>query len=338
VAYRHMHDDGWEYYDAPTGEDCAECQPLYSTPPDQSARIVELEEDRDQWRLKHDVACDTISRMQRDREQERAERHKNCVKASDYVAATSEAADEFNQHHEDMLNKITELEAKLAASEAKPVEPSYLRWQVVAFAYAMEERLRANDHKGGWDGCDKNWLLYRLVDETGELAGEVYEETGDNQVLHEAADVANFAMMIADVSGELAKPVTPPDQSARNHQVTNDELLDAYQAQQERIAELEGRWQQGYTSGYNDGVEDGRRTVRAELEAKLATSEAARKEAEKDVGRLDYMILNEVQVWECNCRYAVHEVTEHHIVGHEYSTAREAIDIAITQGKEKKSV
>lgn len=30
VAYRHMHDDGWEYYDAPTGSDCKECQPLYT--------------------------------------------------------------------------------------------------------------------------------------------------------------------------------------------------------------------------------------------------------------------------------------------------------------------
>lgn len=32
VAYRHMHDDGWEYYDAPTGSDCPGCEPLYLTP------------------------------------------------------------------------------------------------------------------------------------------------------------------------------------------------------------------------------------------------------------------------------------------------------------------
>jgi hypothetical protein len=30
VAYRHFHEDGWEYYDAPTGEDCEGCQPLYA--------------------------------------------------------------------------------------------------------------------------------------------------------------------------------------------------------------------------------------------------------------------------------------------------------------------
>ena len=32
VAYRHMMDDGWEYYDAPTGEDCAGCVSLIVKP------------------------------------------------------------------------------------------------------------------------------------------------------------------------------------------------------------------------------------------------------------------------------------------------------------------
>ena len=30
VAYRHLHEDGWEYYDAPTSEDCKDCIPLYT--------------------------------------------------------------------------------------------------------------------------------------------------------------------------------------------------------------------------------------------------------------------------------------------------------------------
>jgi len=30
VAYRHLHEDGYEYYDAPTGSDCSECEPLYA--------------------------------------------------------------------------------------------------------------------------------------------------------------------------------------------------------------------------------------------------------------------------------------------------------------------
>ena len=32
VAYRHLHEDGWEYYDAPTGSDCGGCQALYTRP------------------------------------------------------------------------------------------------------------------------------------------------------------------------------------------------------------------------------------------------------------------------------------------------------------------
>lgn len=32
VAYRHMHEDGWEYYDALTASDCPGCEPLYTTP------------------------------------------------------------------------------------------------------------------------------------------------------------------------------------------------------------------------------------------------------------------------------------------------------------------
>lgn len=32
VAYRHLHEDCWEYYDAPTGEDCVDCEPLYTRP------------------------------------------------------------------------------------------------------------------------------------------------------------------------------------------------------------------------------------------------------------------------------------------------------------------
>lgn len=32
VAYRHLHEDGWEYYDAPTGSDCSSCKALFTTP------------------------------------------------------------------------------------------------------------------------------------------------------------------------------------------------------------------------------------------------------------------------------------------------------------------
>lgn len=78
-----------------------------------------------------------------------------------------------------------------------------LRPVVRAFARAMEQELKANDHKGGWHDCDPAWLLGRLREETDELAGAV--AAGGPDVLAEAADVANYAMMIADRMGALER-------------------------------------------------------------------------------------------------------------------------------------
>jgi len=81
-----------------------------------------------------------------------------------------------------------------------------LRPELASFARIMEERLRANDHKGGWADCDNRWLTLRLVEEVGELAqkmaawGDWYgrQEEMRQELEGECADVANFAMMIAD--------------------------------------------------------------------------------------------------------------------------------------------
>ena len=44
VAYRHLHDDGWEYYDAPTGSDCSSCKALFTTPQQPQSVADALEE------------------------------------------------------------------------------------------------------------------------------------------------------------------------------------------------------------------------------------------------------------------------------------------------------
>jgi hypothetical protein len=106
-----------------------------------------------------------------------------------------------------------------------------LRPEVEAFAQLMEQKLRENDHKGGWDDCDVDWLLTRMDEESRELAKCRFEEAraivgvgpymitregrdaARRNIGAEAADVANFAMMIADVCGALRRP-TPPPQAA----------------------------------------------------------------------------------------------------------------------------
>ncbi len=82
------------------------------------------------------------------------------------------------------------------------------RMDVQRFAIAMEEKLRANDHKGGWEEeppADLYEHLQEEVEELGEAIG--YGITGQcddrKLILAEAADVANMAMMVADVCGAL---------------------------------------------------------------------------------------------------------------------------------------
>ncbi len=83
----------------------------------------------------------------------------------------------------------------------------YLRPEVRAFAIAMENQLRANDHKGGWQGMGTAECIERLQEEMEELEIECDptppRKPNPEQILKEAADVANFAMFAADVAGGL---------------------------------------------------------------------------------------------------------------------------------------
>lgn len=80
------------------------------------------------------------------------------------------------------------------------------RKEVEWFADQMEKKLSQNDHKGGWQNCDFKYLLKRLKEEQTEvedalkLRGTTFFGTvlKDKEIIDECADVANFAMMIAD--------------------------------------------------------------------------------------------------------------------------------------------
>lgn len=94
------------------------------------------------------------------------------------------------------------------------------RKEVEAFADSMEERLRANDSKGGWKDATTTYLSKKLLEETTELLLSLDSQKIDdydlivcfiaslrrlrktNTVLQnptkEAADVGNISMMLAD--------------------------------------------------------------------------------------------------------------------------------------------
>ena len=69
------------------------------------------------------------------------------------------------------------------------------------FTNQMAKKLAINSHKGGWKNMSHGDLLRRLGQETAELRRAIKKGKATN-ITAEAADVANFAMMIADNATE----------------------------------------------------------------------------------------------------------------------------------------
>ena len=68
-----------------------------------------------------------------------------------------------------------------------------------AFQYWMNKNLIANEHKGHWRNESNHYLIRRLREEVEELATLVSNTPyPSEQICEEAADVANFAMMLSD--------------------------------------------------------------------------------------------------------------------------------------------
>lgn len=87
-----------------------------------------------------------------------------------------------------------------------------MRESVKKFAELMEQTLQENDHKGGWEQEDFDYLFDRLTQERRELRSMFYRpcsmwdlqlrpSKSKEQAIKEAIDVANFCMMIADRIG-----------------------------------------------------------------------------------------------------------------------------------------
>jgi len=97
-------------------------------------------------------------------------------------------------------------------------KPSDLRPELLRFALAMENQLRENDWKRHWrgdGGRGGGWGAMRWSDIANRIRGELTElrtlmkstrlrsrDDFKERVTKEAADVANFAMMMSDIYGE----------------------------------------------------------------------------------------------------------------------------------------
>lgn len=116
--------------------------------------------------------------------------------------------DEAMQKHYDVFGwgKYTPMDTPKASptSEAsgESSSRSHLRPEVLAFETLMEAKLRENDHKKHWRTCDVDYLKECLEDEVDELKLALRGKKSE-AVAREAADVGNYAMMIADKCGGL---------------------------------------------------------------------------------------------------------------------------------------
>jgi hypothetical protein len=66
------------------------------------------------------------------------------------------------------------------------------------FSKQMLKKLKLHNHKDHWSGMSDDQLLDRLMDEVKELEHELVNGGDPKDIAYEAADIANFAMMIAD--------------------------------------------------------------------------------------------------------------------------------------------
>lgn len=87
---------------------------------------------------------------------------------------------------------------KMQSTTINPLQMVRIETAVNRLAGYMIEKLQKNAHKGDWLQCDLEFLFRRLEDERQELTSAVESGLHPEEVLREAADVANFAMMIAE--------------------------------------------------------------------------------------------------------------------------------------------
>jgi hypothetical protein len=88
---------------------------------------------------------------------------------------------------------------KLKEALAKVLTADDIRESVIWFAREMEKVLKQNDHKIHWSQCDMDYLIDCLHKEMEELGIRlIHGLSHKEEVIKEAVDVANFAMMIAD--------------------------------------------------------------------------------------------------------------------------------------------
>ncbi len=131
---------------------------------------------------------------------------------------------------EQQIKRAYDAETQLDASQKLCAEMSIdsPTWPyVLAFAKRMEAKLAKNRHKGdrnGWIKDDPKALFWRIGDEHKELM-QAMESGTNEEIANEAADVANFAMMIADIFGGCEPSPTTPSTYIKREDAWNEKVI-----------------------------------------------------------------------------------------------------------------
>lgn len=124
------------------------------------------------------------------------------------------------EQEKQLKDELATARKEIAEFEKKEGEKTGYHLMVEIFSGEMVEKLLKNSHKGGWDSCTPAYLSRRLGNELKELREIMHDsyktpET-KNEIIRECADIANFAMMIAqNVGGLLTQPPTPTNDKSK---------------------------------------------------------------------------------------------------------------------------
>lgn len=91
-----------------------------------------------------------------------------------------------------------------------------IRNEVKWFAGHMESKLQENEYKTGWTDCTVDFLSSQIQKNLNEL-NSMFQELPSNysvfsaNVIRQCSDIANYAMMIADISNKYICKCDPPN-------------------------------------------------------------------------------------------------------------------------------
>jgi NTP pyrophosphatase (non-canonical NTP hydrolase) len=97
--------------------------------------------------------------------------------------------------------KVTD-DIQSVARQHYPDIDTYVDQKVNWFALYMKNKLTLNLYKGKWDNYTVQWLFEKLLVEISELYNATVKYDNEEyyeKIINESADIANYALMIADI-------------------------------------------------------------------------------------------------------------------------------------------